>query len=203
MRLCQRWMRDTLCQAEKMEAEVSGTKAFALMDRLAEQSVPGANGVMFHPYLQGERSPYWDPKLRASFTGVSISSTKGDFIRALFEGVACSLRDCYGTIEEMQLPVKRIFLIGGGARGRLWSEIVCNVFDLPVQIPAPGDASFGTALLAGTGAGVFADSKDAVKQCLHIDRELYPDAELAGFYKNVFKTYREIHDALAPVYAKR
>ena len=200
--LCQRWFRDTFCQAEKAEAQQLGVKAFALMDRQAEQSAPGAGGVMFHPYLQGERSPYWDPKLRSSFTGVSISSTKGDFIRALFEGVAYSLRDCFGTIEEMKLPVNRIFLIGGGARGKLWSEIVCNVFDLPLQIPTPGDASFGTALLAATGAGVFPDSKTAVRKCLHIDREIQPDPELAAFYREEFRRYREIHDALAPVYQK-
>ena len=200
--LCQRWMRDTLCQAEKMEAEVSGTKAFALMDRLAEGSVPGANGVMFHPYLQGERSPYWDPKLRASFTGVSISSTKGDFIRALFEGVACSLRDCYGTIEEMQLPVKRIFLIGGGARSRIWSEIVANVFNCSVSVPTPGDASFGACLLAGTGIGLFRDVKDAVSRCLHVDRTISPNPDSAARYAGLFETYRRIHDALAPVYGE-
>ena len=201
--LCQRWMRDTLCQNEIKEAQSLGTKAFALMDKMAEQSNPGANGVMFHPYLQGERSPYWDPNLRASFTGVSISSTKGDFIRALFEGVAYSLRDCYGTIEEMGLPVKRIFLIGGGARGKLWSEIICNVFGVPVQIPVPGDASFGSALLAGTGAGVFSDCRDAVRKCLHVDREIQPEPALTEFYREEFKTYRAIHDALEPVYAKR
>lgn len=201
--LCQRWMRDTLCQEEVKEAQVLGTKAFALMDRLAEQSVPGANGVMFHPYLQGERSPYWDANLRASFTGVSISSTKGDFIRALFEGVAYSLRDCYGTIEEMGLPVKRIFLIGGGARGKLWSEIICNMFGVPVQIPVPGDASFGSALLAGTGAGVFADSRAAVKACLNVERELLPESSLTEFYREGFKKYRAVHDALAPVYSAK
>ena len=173
------------------------------MDDLALQSAPGANGVIFHPYLQGERSPYWDAKLRGSFTGLSISSTKGDFIRALLEGVAYSLRDCYTAIEAMQLDVKRIFLIGGGSRSKLWSEIVCNVFNKPVQIPTPGDASFGTALLAGTGAKVFADSTEAVKKCLHLDRKLEPDAELAEFYAQEFKTYKAIHDALQPVYAQR
>ena len=201
--LCQRWMRDALCQSEIKEAELTGGNAFALMNQLAELSVPGANGVVFHPYLQGERSPYWDAKLRASFTGVSISSTKGDFVRALLEGVAYSLRDCYSSLETMGLSVNRIFLIGGGARSKLWSEIVCNVFDLPLQIPHPGDASFGTALLAGVGAGVFADSRSAVKSCLHIDGELQPDARLAAFYREGFKTYRAIHDALAPVYGKR
>ena len=201
--LCQRWMRDNLCQQEIIEAGKTGKNAFALMNELASRSVPGANGVMFHPYLQGERSPYWDPDLRASFTGVSISSTKGDFIRALLEGVAFSLRDCYGSIEEMGLDVKRIFLIGGGARSELWSNIVCNVFNLPVQIPVPGDASFGTALLAGTGAGVFTDSREAVLKCLKCDRTLTPDPELADFYRQRFKTYRRIHDALAPVYAEK
>ena len=198
--LCQRWCRDTFCRTEKAEAEKRGVSAYALMDELAQESAPGANGVMFHPYLQGERSPYWDPDLRASFTGVAISSSKGDFIRALLEGVAFSLRDCFGTIEEMKLAVNRIFLIGGGARSRLWSEIVCNVFDLPLQVPTPGDASFGTALIAATGAGAFCDCKEAVRTCLHIDREIRPDRALADFYRERFKTYREIHDALAPVY---
>ena len=200
--LCQRWFRDTFCQSEKAEAEKTGVNSFVLLNEQAEKSVPGANGVMFHPYLQGERSPYWDPKLRASFTGVSISSTKGDFVRALLEGVAYSLRDCFGTIEEMKLPVSRIFLIGGGARSRLWSEIVCNVFDLPLQVPTPGDASFGTALIAATGSGAFRDGREAVRKCLHIDREIRPDAKLAGFYREGFRRYREIHDALAPVYQK-
>ena len=201
--LCQRWFRDTFGQAEKAEAAKRGVNSFELMDELAGESAPGARGVMFHPYLQGERSPYWDPKLRASFTGVSISSGKGDFIRALLEGVAYSLRDCFGTIEEMKLPVSRIFLIGGGARSRLWSEIVCNVFDLPLQVPTPGDASFGTALIAAAGSGAFPNCKEAVRRCLHIDREIRPDAELAAFYRDGFQTYREIHDALAPVYSQK
>ncbi len=201
--LCQRWFRDAFCEFEKMESERLGVRVFQLLDKEAQTSPAGANGVFFHPYLQGERSPYWDPKLRSSFTGVSISSTKGDFLRALFEGVAYSLLDCYGTIGEMGLPVKRIFLIGGGARGKLWSEIVCNVFNVPVQVSVPGDASFGSALLAGTGIGLFENSASAVRQCLTIDRELHPDPGLAAFYRERFRTYREIHDALAPVYAKQ
>ena len=89
-----------------------------------------------------------------SAVGVSISSTRGDFSRALMEGVAFSLRDCYRTLEEMRLAVKRIFLIGGGARSPLWSEIVANVFNCDVAVPTPGDASFGACLLAGTGIGI-------------------------------------------------
>ena len=170
------------------------------MGREAEASPVGANGVFFHPYLQGERCPYWDSNLRASFTGVSISSTRGDFSRALMEGVAFSLRDCYRTLEEMRLDVKRIFLIGGGARSRLWSEIVANVFNCEVAVPTPGDASFGACLLAGTGVGLFRDVKDAVAKCLHIDRTIRPDPAIAAKYDHLFTCYRRIHDALAPAY---
>ncbi|MDD3153458.1 MAG: FGGY family carbohydrate kinase [Victivallaceae bacterium] len=199
--LCQRWFRDAFCEAEKSEAARRKINPFLLLDKLASASSPGAGGVLFHPYLQGERSPYWDAKLRASFTGVSISSTKGDFLRALFEGVAYSLRDCRTVLDEMHLPVKRAFLIGGGARGALWSEIVCGVFNLPLAVPTPGDASFGAALIAGTGIGVFPDAKTAVKQCLRIDKNLVPKQELAAFYAHGFQRYRAIHDALAGVYS--
>ena len=174
-----------------------------MIDAEAATSPVGANGVFFHPYLQGERCPYWDSNLRASFAGVSISSTRGDFARALMEGVAFSLRDCYRTLEEMRLPVKRIFLIGGGARSRLWSEIVANVFNCAVAVPEPGDASFGSCLLAGTGIGLFSDVKDAVAKCLKIGRKIEPDPSAAAQYDHLFTCYRRIHDALAPVYSPR
>ncbi len=195
--LCQRWMRDTFLKNEVHE----GKNLYAVMNEEAAQSPIGSNGVFFHPYLQGERSPYWDANLRASFTGVSIGTTRGDFLRALLEGVAFSLKDCYGTLQEMKLPVKRIFLIGGGARSELWSEIVCNVFNCSVAVPSPGDASFGTALLAGVGIGVYPDVKSAVKTCLKVDRTIDPDPDKAAVYEKLFVTYKKIHDALAPVYS--
>ena len=201
--LCQRWFRDLFCGLEKLESEKTHVDAFELMGREAEQSPAGANGIFFHPYQQGERSPYWDANLRGSFTGMAINSTRGDFNRALLEGVAFSLLDCYGLIEEMGLSVKRIFLIGGGAKSQLWSKIVCNVFNLPVKIPMPGDASFGSALLAGTGIGLFRDSAEAVQKCLKIDREIQPEPALAELYKERFGIYKMIHDALAPIYAQQ
>lgn len=193
--LCMRWFRDAFykqCTAENV---------YSLIDQEASASPVGANGVVFHPYLQGERCPYWDSQLRASFAGVSISSRRGDFARALMEGVAFSLRDCYRTLEEMKLPVKRIFLIGGGARSLLWSEIVANVFNCTVSVPQPGDASFGACLLAGVGIGIFSDVKDAVEKCLKIARRIEPDAEIAAKYAKLFERYRSIHDALAPIYS--
>ena len=198
--VCQRWFRDLFCEEEKRRGAELGVKSFELMDRLAETSPAGSNGLFFHPYLQGERCPYWDPKLRGSFTGIGMGSTRADFLRALLEGVAFSLRDCRSLIDELGLPMKRIFLIGGGARSRIWSEIVCNVMNVPVELPSPGDASFGAALLAGVGAGIYPDAQSAVRQCLTISRRIEPDPELSARYAGLFQTYRAIHDALAPVY---
>ena len=198
--LCMRWLRDTfyLDSAARCDGNL-----YALMDEEAVKSPIGSNGIFFHPYLQGERCPYWDANLRASFTGVSISSTRGDVCRAGMEGVAFSLRDCYGTLEEMRLKVKRIFLIGGGARSRLWSEIVANVFNCEVAVPTPGDASFGACLLAGTGTGIFSDVRSAVAKCLHVERTIKPDPAMAIEYDHLFTCYRRLHDALAPVYKQR
>ncbi len=191
--LCERWYRDTFF------ADVPGN-AYDRIDAEAAASPVGSRGVFFHPYLQGERSPYWDASLRASFLGVSIASTRADFSRALLEGVAFSLRDCQGALEAMGLRANRLFLIGGGARSALWSDIVCNVFGLPLAVPAPADASFGSALLAGTGIGVFPDVKTAVRRCLHIDRTLEPDPATSARYAELFSRYKAVHDALAPFY---
>ncbi len=198
--VCQRWFRDQFCETEKAEGIRLGIRSFELMDKLAATSPVGANGVFFHPYLQGERCPYWDPQLRGSFTGLGMHSTRADFLRALLEGVAFSLRDCRRLIDELDLQMKRIFLIGGGARSVLWSEIVCDVMNVPVALPAPGDASFGAALLAGTGIGLFPDSRSAVRRCLRITRRIEPDPVRSARYDKLFQVYRNIHDALAPVY---
>ncbi len=189
--ICQRWYRDKF--------GAPGTHYDAL-DAMAAQSPPGSNGVFFHPYLQGERSPYWDPNLRGSFTGISMANSRGDFSRALLEGVAYSLRDCYRTIEKMGLKVHEFLLIGGGAKSALWSRIVCDVFNAPVTCPASCDASFGSALLAGVGVGAFKNEVAAIRQCLKIGRRLKPHPSRACFYAGRFEHYRRLHDALSDCY---
>jgi len=186
--VCQRWYRDQVR---------GGSDDYAQMNAEAAKAPAGSNGVMFHPYLMGERSPYWDSNLRGSFTGLSMSSGHGDLCRALLEGVAFSLRDCHRTIEEMELKVSGYLLIGGGSRSELWSQIVCDVFNTPLQVPASCDASFGSALLAGVGAGVWSDELSAIRRCLKLDRELRPNPANAALYSKLFARYRKIHDALA------
>ena len=198
--ICQRWFRDLFCGEEKALAKAQGKNVYDYLDELAEASPVGSNGVMFHPYLMGERSPYWDPNLRGSFTGMSMGTTKGDTARALLEGVAFSLKDCYRTIEAMGLETYEFILIGGGAKSPLWSRIVCDIFDAPVKIPKSCDASFGSALIAGVGIGVFENEVAAIDKCLKFDRQLEPMKENSEEYKKLFSYYRKIHDVMAEVY---
>ena len=195
-----RWFRDLFCAGEVEEAKRCGANVFQLIDNLAAESPLGADGLLFHPYLLGERSPYWDPDLRASFVGVRMSHRKGDFVRALMEGVAFSLRDCFRVLEGMGLPVTEIRLIGGGAKSAIWSRIVCDVFGRRLLRPALCDASFGAALLAGVGVGIFPDPRAAVTRCLQIADAIEPDLGTHAKYAELFENYVKVHDALAPVY---
>jgi xylulokinase len=198
--ICQRWFRDHFCGDLVAKARDEKISVYELINTEAAKSPAGANGVFFHPYLMGERSPYWDADLRGSFVGLSMRHTRSDLSRALLEGVAYSLKDCYRTIEEMGLVTDEFILIGGGAKSALWSQIICDVFNTPVKCPATCDASFGSALLAGIGAGIFINEIDAVEKCLKWDRQMSPIHENNDVYTKGFQKYRNIHDALVTIY---
>lgn len=184
-----RWLRDA------MFAE----GGFAEMDRLAATVPPGADGLLFHPYLQGERAPYWDPLLRADFIGLTISHSKAHFSRALYEGIAFSIRDLLVAARGLGLEFGAIRLIGGGARSALWRQIIADVTGLTVERMEAGDASFGAALIAGIGAGVFASPKAAIEACVRLRDRTLPDAETHRFYTRLFEIYGQAQAALAPL----
>jgi xylulokinase len=116
------------------------------------------------------------------------------------EGVAFSLKDCLRLIEGMGLGITEFILIGGGAKSETWSRIICDVFGKKVSKPLAADASFGSALLAGVGIGVFTDVIDAVQKCVKTEKEYTPDAENHQKYNRLFTHYREIHDKLEGIY---
>ncbi len=198
--LAQRWFRDHFGAAEQAESAATGRKVYALMDDEAEPIPAGADGLLFHPYLQGERAPYWDADLRASFVGATMRHTRAHFVRALLEGVVFSLRDCFRTIEEMGLPVTEFRLIGGGAKSALWTRIAAAVFGHEIIVPHGCDASFGSALLAGVGIGVFPNEREAVHRCLHEQEPCQPDPQESERYGRLLPLYYQVHDALAPIY---
>ena len=198
--MANRWYRDTLCHGEMEEARTTGKTAFRLLDERAGKIPPGSDGLFFHPYLLGERSPYFDPFLRASFVGATARHRKEHFSRAVLEGVAYSLLDAQRVLADLGQKLKDIRLIGGGAKSPLWRKILADVMGKPVWVPASGDASFGSALLAGVGIGLFSDPAGAVRQGVRYVARVSPDPRAHKLYQNFFPLYRKIHDQLAPVH---
>ncbi len=146
------WLRD-LCFAG--EATQSAAEAWRIMDRMAELVPAGAEELLFHPYLQGERAPLWDPRARGDFIGITLRHGRGHFVRALYEGIAYGLRHAMDAARERGFDFGPMRLIGGGSRSRLWAGILASVLDRPLVVPAFGDAAVASALLAGSGIGVF------------------------------------------------
>ena len=195
-----RWFRDVFCRHEMRIAKSEGRSAFALIDDLAAEAPVGADGVLFHPYLLGERSPHWDPDLRASFVGLSMRHDMRHMARAVLEGIAFSLRDCLSSIKALGLDAHEARIIGGGAVSPLWRQITSDVLGLPLAYPENADASFGAALLGGVGIGAFADERDAARRCIRIQRRVEPDEKRNEQYRRTYELYRMTHAGLSDVY---
>lgn len=189
-----KWLRDTFFRREGDD----GRAVFDAMDEMAAKVAPGAEGLFFHPYLNGERSPHWDPLLRADFVGAGFNHGPGHFVRALYEGVAYSLRDCRDVLRAKGLHFDTARLTGGGSTSALWRQIVADVLNVEVELPAVADASFGAALLAGVGVGVYADER-AAAEVVRIVSRARPDPARAAVYDRGFPIYRDIQAALAPL----
>lgn len=186
-----RWYRDAL-----------GNQAYEELNKGAAQIPAGCDGLLFHPYLNGELTPYLDPFLRGSYTGIQSGHGKAHFTRATLEGVAFSLRDCMETIQKLDMKMDRVKIIGGGAKGALWRQIVSDVLDLRLEKVKVDDSSFGSAMLAAVGIGWFSDFEEAVQCCVEIDSVTEPEKEQCQIYRVLFEKYREIHDALEKIYHK-
>ena len=169
------------------------------MDSLAATIPPGSNGLLFHPYLQGERAPYWDPLLRADFIGLTISHNRAHFARALYEGIAFSIRDLLAAAQALGLAFGTIRLMGGGAKSAVWRQIIADVTGLTVERTESGDASFGAALIAGIGTGIFASPQDALNKCVRLLDQTTPDTKNHEFYTKLFGIYKQAQAALAPL----
>jgi xylulokinase len=184
-----RWLRDNMF--------ASG--GFAEMDSLAATIPPGSDGLIFHPYLQGERAPYWDPQLRADFIGLTIAHTRAHFARALYEGIAYSIRDILSAAQDLGQTYGAIRLMGGGARSPTWRQIIADVTGLTVEVMENGDASFGAALLAGICTGLFANPAAAVSTCVRPLSQHEPGAKNHQTYSQLFQIYKSAQSALAPL----
>ena len=185
-----RWYRDTF----------GGD--FGELSAAAAEVSRGSDGLFFHPYLQGEITPYRDDKLRASFVGATGHHTKAHFNRAVLEGISYSMKDCYATLKTLNIAPSSAVLIGGGAKAPLWRQIMADMLGIPLRTVENVDSSLGSAMLAGVAAGVFASHQEAAAKCIRLKDEILPTTEGIAFYEEHFALYKQIQAALAPIYHK-
>jgi len=173
-------------------------------DRLSEEAagVPvGAEGAFWVPYLMGERTPHLDPNARAALLGLSASHTRGHIVRAILEGVAYSLKDTFTIFQELGVPVERIRLGGGGARGPLWRQIQADIYGREVELlEAEEGAAYGAAILAGVGAKGWKSADEACDAVIQVAKRIKPAPEDSATLQNGYRTYRRIYPALRSIF---
>ncbi|HEX4734098.1 MAG TPA: xylulokinase [Thermoleophilaceae bacterium] len=174
-----------------------------LYERLTAEAAsapPGSDGVLWAPYLLGERTPHLDPDARAALVGLSAAHRRGHVVRAILEGVAFSLRDTLAIFDELSLPVDSIRLGGGGARSALWRQIQADVYGREVEVIAVDEgAAYGAAVLAGVGAGIWPSVEDACDAVVTVAARVPPDAEAAAILASRYGVFRQLYGVLRPL----
>lgn len=190
-----RWFRDTFSSRD------GHAWAYEALTAEAAGVPPGSDGVMWAPYLMGERTPHLDPDARGALVGLSASHTRGHVVRAILEGVAFSLRDALEIIRTIGVPATRVLAGGGGARSPLWRQILADVFGVPVAwLRAEEGGAFGAALLAGVGAGTWPSVEAACDCTVRLAGEVAPDPAATRVMTDAYSRYRALYGALRPLW---
>jgi len=197
-----RWFRDQLGAAERLAAPLLGLDPFDLLSQEAAHSPAGANGVIFLPYMFGERSPIWDSAARGVFFGLSLATKKADLVRAIMEGAAFGLRHNAETASGSGFEIARLACVGGGARSAVWNQIKADVLQVPIRLPrAATGAPLGDALAAGVATGVYASFEEAMRRVVRVEREFVPDPALRARYDALYRVYLGLYPALRESFA--
>lgn len=196
-----RWYRDTLGDVEKARAAETGRDAYDLLTEAAAGVAPGCEGLIFLPYLTGERTPYPDPNARGVFFGLTLRHGKAHLTRAVLEGVAYGLLDSLELMRALGLSIEQVRVSGGGARSALWRQILADVFNTPiVTVNVTEGAAYGAALLAGVGAGVYPSVAAACERAIRLTGETQP-GPAAAVYADYYPRYRALYPALKGEFA--
>jgi xylulokinase len=190
-----RWMRELLKNGVELDYHQLTLEAAAVP--------PGSDGVLWAPYLMGERTPHLDPNARGTLTGLSASHTRGHVIRAVLEGVAFSLKDTFSLFAEMKVPVNNVRLGGGGAKSDLWRQIQADAYGHEVEILAAEEgAAYGGALLAGVGTKWWNSVEEACDSVVEVQKRVKPDAQAKAVMRKQYENYRLLYPALQPLFAR-
>jgi xylulokinase len=189
-----RWFRDTFGHTDEPEA-------FARLGEAATTVPAGADGLLWAPYLMGERTPHLDPEARGALVGLTASHGSAHIVRAIMEGVAFSLKDTLSIFAEIGVPARAIRLGGGGARSPIWRQIQADVYGQTVEIVAAEEgAAYGAALLAGVGAGVWPSVEAACDAVIQIAQRIAPQPAESSNLQELYQLYRRLYPSLQPIF---
>jgi len=192
-----RWFRDNLGHLEKVVGELIGEDPYNILTKEAENIPIGSEGLIFLPYLAGERTPHGDPYARGVFFGISLKHTKGHLIRAILEGVSFGLRDSLEIMLELGIKPVEVRILGGGSRSKLWRKIVSDIFATRVYtMHIDEGSSYGAAILASVGAKYYKSVEDAVNKIVKTKDYIDPDLEAHKKYMQYYEVYRRLYKAL-------
>jgi xylulokinase len=190
-----RWFRDQFGVGADGQLE-----SYESLTTEAAKAPPGCAGLLWAPYLMGERTPYLDPTARGILVGLTASHTRAHVIRAILEGVAFSLRDTFTIFQEIEVPVKTIRLGGGGARSALWQQIQADVYGQRVEtVEAEEGAAYGAAILAGVGAKAWPSVDAACDSVVRVARNISPNSEDSLVMEKAYAVYRRIYPAMKSI----
>ncbi len=197
------WFRDTLCQEEVRVADEEERSAYELLSEMARSTPPGADKLLFLPWLTGERAPVLDHYARGGWVGMNMGHTKAHMARAVMEGVAYHIRWMAEAMHEVGFAFETVRLIGGGAQSPLWSQIIADVTGLQLDVVEhPQEAgAMAIALTVAVGLGVY-DSVDEVDALIGVARSVRPDPANRGRYNELYAIYRQVYEALKPVHRR-
>ena len=184
------WFKKTFCGKEVERSQYSGRNIYDILTEKAAKSKPGANGIIYLPYLMGERTPHLDPNVKGAFLGVSLINNHDDFVRSILEGVSFSLKNCLDIIEDMNVKIEDIRISGGGAESEVWRKILADIFQYSLTtIKASEGPALGVAILAGVGAGIYNSVEDACSKIFKGGEKVNPDESLKEVYSKVYDLY--------------
>ncbi len=192
-----KWFRQELGAFEEAVAKTIGSDPFKVMDNEAERIAAGSEGLIFLPYMSGERSPLWDRNAKGVFFGLGYDKTRAHMIRAVMEGCAFALQHNLKTAAETGVTVNELVAMGGAANSRLWTQIKADVTGKVINVPTSDTATtLGAAILAGIGTGLYKNFEQAVEDTIIITRTHEPDMKAHAIYKQNYEIYIELYEKL-------
>ncbi len=203
-----RWFRDQFGAGAAGNGDKDGKKkdgpdAYERLTDEAARVPPGCHGLLWTPYLMGERTPHLDPNARAALVGLTATHTRAHVIRAILEGVAFSLRDTFTLFGEMKVAVSKIRLGGGGARSPLWRQIQADIYGSEVEIvEAEEGAAYGAAILAGVGAGTWKSVDEAGSAVVRVAKSIKPQPDAVAVMNKSYAAYRKVYPATRSIFAQ-